>query len=93
MNGVLTGDGAQVEVVPYDLLELVVQRALLELQAEVVAQVRVQYFTCKNRGRGRDGEYKPGDVTSVRESIQVTCDQYHGRSNRFHTRKKCCLNV
>lgn len=49
---VLTGDGAQVEVVPDDLLELVVQRALLKLQTEVVAQVRVQYFPCKDSDRG-----------------------------------------
>lgn len=49
----LTWDGAQVEVVPYDLLELVVQRALLKLQTEVVAQVRVQHFTCKGKGRRR----------------------------------------
>lgn len=33
---VLTRDGAKVEVVPYDLLELVIQRALLKLQTEVV---------------------------------------------------------
>lgn len=38
---VLTGDGTEVQVVSYDLLELVVQGAFLELQAEVMAQVRV----------------------------------------------------
>lgn len=45
----LTWDGAQVEVVSYDLLQLVVQRALLKLQTEVVAQVRVQHFTCNGK--------------------------------------------
>lgn len=38
---VLTGDGTEIQVVSYHLLELVVQGAFLELQAEVVAQVRV----------------------------------------------------
>lgn len=38
---VLTGDGTKVQVVSYHLLELVVQGAFLELQAEVMAQVRV----------------------------------------------------
>lgn len=55
-RAVLTGDGAQVEVVPYDLLQLVVQRALLKLETEVVAQVRVQHFTCSNRGGNRKGQ-------------------------------------
>lgn len=50
---VLTGDGAQVEVVPYDLLELMVQRTLLKLQTEVVAQVRVQHFTYRKRDKGK----------------------------------------
>lgn len=43
---VLTGDGTKVQVVSDHLLELVVQGAFLELQAEVMAQVRVQHFTC-----------------------------------------------
>lgn len=51
---VLTRDGAKVEVVPYDLLELVIQRALLKLQTEVVTQVRVQNFTCNHSSRGRE---------------------------------------
>jgi len=41
----LTGNGAQVQVVPDHLLELVVQRALLKLQAEVVTQISVQHLT------------------------------------------------
>lgn len=52
---VLTRDGAKVEVVPYDLLELVIQRALLKLQTEVVMQVRVQNFTCNHSSRGNGG--------------------------------------
>lgn len=38
---VLTGNGTEVQVVSYHLLELVVQGSFLELQAEVVAQIRV----------------------------------------------------
>lgn len=38
---VLTGNGAQVQVISDHLLELVVQRAFLELQAEVMTQIRV----------------------------------------------------
>lgn len=53
-RGVLTRDGAKVEVVPYDLLELVIQRALLKLQTEVVTKVRVQYFTCNDSSRSRE---------------------------------------
>lgn len=51
---VLTRDGAKVEVVPYDLLELVIQGALLKLQTEVVTQVCVQNFTCNHSSRGRE---------------------------------------
>lgn len=50
----LTRDGAKVEVVPYDLLEFVIQRALLKLQTEVVTQVRVQNFTCNHSNRGME---------------------------------------
>lgn len=41
----LTGNGAQVQVVPDHLLELMVQGALLKLQAEVVTQVGIQHLT------------------------------------------------
>lgn len=51
---VLTRDGTKVEVVPYDLLKLVIQRALLKLQTEVVTQVCVQNFTCNHSSRGRE---------------------------------------
>ena len=40
-GGVLTGDGAEVEVVPDDLLQLVVHRVLLEAQVQVSSQVLV----------------------------------------------------
>lgn len=72
----LTWDGAQVEVVPYDLLELVVQRALLKLQTEVVAQVRVQHFTCKGKGRRRRS------VNASRSFSRITVN--HGTSNIGH---------
>lgn len=42
-GGELTGDSAEVEVVPDDLLQLVVHRALLEAQVEVVPQVLVYH--------------------------------------------------
>lgn len=45
MQRLLTGNGAQVQVVPDHLLELVVQGALLKLQAEVVMQIGVQHLT------------------------------------------------
>lgn len=49
----LTGDGAEVQVVPDDLLQLVVHRALLEAQVEVVAQVLVYHASWRNtKGRG-----------------------------------------
>ncbi len=41
----LTGNGAQVQVVPDHLLELMVQGALLKLQAEVVTQIGIQHLT------------------------------------------------
>lgn len=41
----LTGNSAQVQVVPDHLLELMVQGALLKLQAEVVTQISVQHLT------------------------------------------------
>lgn len=41
----LTGNGAQVQVVPDHLLELMVQGALLKLQAEVVTQISIQHLT------------------------------------------------
>lgn len=47
----LTGNGPQVQVVPDHLLQLVVQGALLELQAEVVTQIRVQHLPCREGGR------------------------------------------
>lgn len=53
-GGELTGDGAEVEVVPDDLLQLVVHRALLEAQVEVVAQVLVYHAPWRRkRKRGR----------------------------------------
>lgn len=45
LQRLLTGNGAQIQVVPDHLLELMVQGALLELQAEVVTQISVQHFT------------------------------------------------
>lgn len=39
--GALTGHSAEVEVVPDDLLQLVVQGAFLEAQAEVAAEVLI----------------------------------------------------
>lgn len=47
MGGVLTGNGSQVQVVPDHLLEFMVEGALLELQAEVVTQIRVQHLPCR----------------------------------------------
>lgn len=47
----LTGNGAQVEVVPDHLLELVVQGALLKLQAEVVMQICIQHLTWRGGER------------------------------------------
>lgn len=44
----LTGDGAEVEVIPDDLLQLVVHRAFLEAQVEVVAQVLVYHAPWRN---------------------------------------------
>lgn len=49
MCGILTGNSAQVQVISDHLLELVVQRAFLELQAEVVTQICVQHLTCRER--------------------------------------------
>lgn len=46
----LTGNGAQVEVVPDDLLQLVVQRAFLEAQVEVAAQVLVDHAPWMDNG-------------------------------------------
>lgn len=51
----LTGDGAEVQVVPDDLLQLVVHRAFLEAQVEVVAQVLVYHASWRNT-KGRGGE-------------------------------------
>lgn len=48
---VLTGDGAEIQVVPDHLLELVVQGAFLELQAEVVTQISIQHLTWRKRHR------------------------------------------
>lgn len=45
LRKLLTGNGAQVQVVPNHLLELMVQGALLKLQAEVVTQISIQHFT------------------------------------------------
>lgn len=41
---ILTGNRAQVQVVPDHLLKLVVQGTLLELQAEVVMQIGIQHL-------------------------------------------------
>lgn len=46
---ILTRDGSQVEIVSDHLLEFVVYRALLELKAQVVAQVFVDDFSLKNK--------------------------------------------
>lgn len=51
-GGELTGDGAEVEVVPDDLLQLVVHRALLEAQVEVVAQVLVYHAPWRRKTKG-----------------------------------------
>ena len=45
VEAILTGNGAQVQVVPDHLLELMVQGALLKLQAEVVTQISIQHLT------------------------------------------------
>lgn len=45
---ILTRDGSQVEIVSDHLLELMVYRALLELKAQVMAQVFVDDFSLKN---------------------------------------------
>lgn len=45
LSELLTGNGTQVQVVSDHLLELMVQGALLKLQAEVVMQVNVQHLT------------------------------------------------
>lgn len=45
----LTGNGAQVQVVSDDLLQFVVHGALLELQTEVVVQINIQHLTWKER--------------------------------------------
>lgn len=45
---ILTRDGSQVEIVSDHLLEFMVYRALLELKAQVVAQVFVDDFSLKN---------------------------------------------
>lgn len=51
MKGTLTGHSAEVEVVPDDLLQLVVQRAFLESQAEVAAEVFVNDAPYRCGGR------------------------------------------
>lgn len=58
----LTGDGAQVKVVPDHLLELVIQGALLKLQAEVVPQISVQHLTW---GRGERNLHQFNDEKSI----------------------------
>lgn len=45
LRRLLTGNGAQVQVVPDHLLELMVQGTLLKLQAEVVTQIGIQHLT------------------------------------------------
>ena len=47
----LTGNGAQVKVVPDHLLELMIQGALLKLQTEVVPQISVQHLTWRRGER------------------------------------------
>lgn len=49
LRKLLTGNGAQVQVVPDHLLELMVQGALLKLQAEVVTQISIQHLTWGKR--------------------------------------------
>lgn len=46
---ILTRDGSQVEIVSDHLLEFMVYRALLELKAQVVAQVFVDDFSLKKQ--------------------------------------------
>lgn len=53
----LTGNGAQVQVVPDHLLELVVQRTFLELQAEVVTQVCIQHLACEEDNTSGSVQY------------------------------------
>lgn len=48
-GGELTGDSAEVEVVPDDLLQLVVHRAFLEAQVEVVSQVLVDHSPWRSK--------------------------------------------
>lgn len=55
-GGELTGDGAEVEVVPDDLLQLVVHRALLEAQVEVVAQVLVYHAPWRRKTKRGENE-------------------------------------
>lgn len=63
--GLLTGNGSQVQVVPDHLLELVVQGALLKLQAEVVTQISVQHLTCRE-------EENSGSVWQTSQSALYT---------------------
>lgn len=53
----LTGDGAQVEVVPDDLLQFVVHRSFLEAQAEVVTQVFVYHASWSDRNVRKEGVF------------------------------------
>lgn len=46
---ILTRDGSQIEIVSDHLLEFVVYRALLELKAQVVAQVLVDDFSLRRK--------------------------------------------
>lgn len=60
-GGVLTGNGSQVQVVPDHLLEFMVEGALLELQAEVVTQIRVQHLPCREEENFGSVLYRPTD--------------------------------
>lgn len=59
-GGELTGDGAEVEVVPDDLLQLVVHRALLEAQVEVMPQVLIDHAPWRRKTE-REGEESEGN--------------------------------
>lgn len=48
---ILTRDGSQVEIVSDHLLEFMVYRALLELKAQVVAQVFVDDFSLRTTNK------------------------------------------
>lgn len=71
----LTGNGAQVQVVPDHLLELVVQRTFLELQAEVVTQVCIQNLACgEEKHLGQHSTMSEGTHTTHRTFTKRNLD-------------------